>query len=298
VNNLGLVVGATHAEALARERRIAPELWILVPGVGAQGGDLHAVLQAGLRPDGLGLLITVSRSISRSANPGEVAEEMRQQINSYKNNEPQNSPVYTATQASARIAQLADELLQAGCIKFGEFKLKSGLFSPIYIDLRLLVSFPRLLDRAAKAYITILNSLSFDRLVGLPYAALPIATAISIQTGWPVIYPRKEAKSYGTMADIEGIYREGEKVVIIDDLATTGESKFEAIEKLKQARLKVEDVVVLIDRQSGANQALANAGYKLHAVATLSQLLDYYEASQKVAPEQTRAARDFISSSA
>ena len=118
----------------------------------------------------------------------------------------------------------------------------------------------------AKAYLPILARLSFDCLAGLPYAALPIATAISIHGDWPLIYPRKEVKTYGTKAEIEGIFPAGEHVVIIDDIATTGGSKFEAIEKLSDAGLMVVDVVVLIDRQSGADHALADAGYKLHAV--------------------------------
>ncbi len=74
--NLGLVVGATHPAALARVRSLAPELWILAPGVGAQGGDLNAALTAGLRGDGLGLLVTVSRGIARAADPRAAARAM------------------------------------------------------------------------------------------------------------------------------------------------------------------------------------------------------------------------------
>ena len=84
-----------------------------------------------------------------------------------------------------------------------------------------------------------------------------------------MIYPRKEAKSYGTKAEIEGEYHAGETVVVIDDLATTGGSKFEAIEKLTGAGLVVKDVVVLVDRQSGAKESLEQAGYPLHAVLTI-----------------------------
>ena len=109
-----------------------------------------------------------------------------------------------------------------------------------------------------------------------------------------MIYPRKELKDYGTRADIEGIYHDGDKVVIIDDLATTGGSKFEAIEKLTSAGLIVQDVVVLIDRQSGAAQALQEKGCKLHAVFTLTELLDYWEASGQVPAAQIQAARDFL----
>ena len=115
------------------------------------------------------------------------------------------------------IASLADGLLAAGCVKFGEFTLKSGLKSPIYIDLRQLVSRPSLLATVAQAYLPILKRLEFSRLAGLPYAAIPIATAISLAGDTPMIYPRKEAKEYGTKAEIEGEYHAGETVVVIDD---------------------------------------------------------------------------------
>src|SRR5512142_1932865 len=99
---------------------------------------------------------------------------------------------------------LADRLLEAGCVKFGEFTLKSGLISPIYIDLRRIITFPALLEQVGAAYLPVLQTLKFDRLAGLPYAAIPIATVISLRGGYPMIYPRKEAKAYGTKAEIEG----------------------------------------------------------------------------------------------
>jgi uridine monophosphate synthetase len=101
-------------------------------------------------------------------------------------------------------------------------------------------------------------------------------------------------KEYGTKAEIEGEYHAGETVAVIDDLATTGGSKFEAIEKLTAAGLKVRDVVVLIDRQSGAKEALEQAGYRLHAVLTFTQLLDHWEMNHKVNPQKIEAARQFL----
>ena len=82
--NVGLVVGATQPQALARVRALAPDLWFLAPGVGAQGGDLEKALSAGLRADGMGMLIPVSRGISRAKDPAKVAVELRDSIESMR----------------------------------------------------------------------------------------------------------------------------------------------------------------------------------------------------------------------
>jgi uridine monophosphate synthetase len=291
-DNIGLVVGATFPEALRRVRKLAPDLWFLAPGVGAQGGDLKAALAAGLRQDGMGMLMPVSRQISRAADPRQAGMLINEQVRQVRD-ELANTKIEEQITADFP-ATLADGLLEAGCVQFGSFTLKSGLQSPIYIDLRRLASLPNLLAEAAAAYGKELEKLEFDRLAGLPYAALPIATAISLKFGWPLIYPRKEAKTYGTKAEIEGIFNSGERAAVIDDLATTGKSKFEAIDKLKSAGLVVRDVVVLIDRQSGASESLAKAGYQLHAVVTLTGLLDYWQSQAKVSPEKIQAVREFL----
>lgn len=196
--------------------------------------------------------------------------------------------------SNSLLSTLSDNLLSAGCIKFGEFTLKSGLKSPIYIDLRRIITYPKLLEQIAQAYLPILSILQFSRIAGLPYAAIPIATAISLAGNYPMIYPRKEAKTYGTKAEIEGEYHAGETVVVIDDLATTGGSKFEAIEKLTGAGLVVKDIVVLIDRQSGAKESLAQAGYSMHAVLTITQMLDYWEETGKVEKDKIEETRKFL----
>jgi uridine monophosphate synthetase len=196
-----------------------------------------------------------------------------------------------------QLQALTDGLLEAGCIKFGEFTLKSGLKSPIYIDLRQIITYPALLRQIGEAYLPLIRTLQFDRLAGLPYAAIPIATAVSLAGNYPMIYPRKEVKTYGTKAEIEGEFHAGETALIIDDLATTGGSKFEAIEKLTGAGLVVRDVVVLVDRQSGAKESLEQAGYALHAVLTISQMLDYWESTGKVPAEKIAATREFLKNS-
>ncbi len=307
-NNLGLVVGATDPAALARVREIAPDLWILAPGVGAQGGDLGAALRAGLRADGSGLVIPISRAIARAEDPAREAEALRQAINRERIG-MQQRPEQAGSAAglavglasetgraslSPSLQVLADELLGAGCIQFGEFKLRSGILSPIYIDLRLLAGRPRLLSRVAAAYIPTLERLSFDRLAAIPYAALPIAAALSLQMGIPWVYPRKGVKDYGTQQRVEGGFERGERVVILDDLATTGGSKLEAAQVLRDQGLQVQDIVVLIDREGGAGVSLAEAGLRFHAIFTLSALLDHWERTGAVASQQLSAVKDFI----
>ncbi|MBM3124543.1 MAG: orotate phosphoribosyltransferase [Chloroflexi bacterium] len=200
-------------------------------------------------------------------------------------------------QLTSSLSALTDGLLEAGCIKFGSFTLKSGLISPIYLDLRRIITFPKLLELVASAYLPVLRSLKFDRIAGLPYAAIPIATAIALQGNYAMIYPRKEAKTYGTRAEIEGEFNAGETVVVIDDLATTGGSKFEAIKKLTSAGLRVKDVVVLIDRQSGAKESLEQAGYSMHAVLTMTQMLDHWESHRRVEKEKIEETRVFLQAS-
>lgn len=300
-DNVGLVVGATQLDALEKVRKLAPDLWILAPGVGAQGASLEDALGAGLRADGKGVLVPVSRGISRAQDPHAAAQELVDRINHVRNKIIGRQPsadVHVPSALDSHLAEIADGLLDAGCVKFGKFTLKSGLISPIYIDLRLLASYPVLLEMAAGAYQRLLDSLSFTRVAAIPYAAMPIGTAVCLLGGWPMVYPRKEVKDYGTQVTVEGEFNEGELVVVIDDLATTGGSKIEAIDKLTAAGLRVEDVVVLIDRESGAQQDLAALGYRFHNVFTLSQLLDYWESAARVSPESISASREFLANAA
>ncbi len=300
--NVGLVVGATQVDALARVRAAAPELWFLAPGVGAQGGDLAAALQAGLRPDGLGMLIPVSRAISRADDPRRAAADLRDEMAGIqlvlrrKREAGSRKQENLIPISQFPFPELADALLTLGCVKFGAFTLKSGQVSPIYIDLRRLVADPKVLALVAEAFIPVLEKLQFDHLAALPYAALPIGTAVSLRGQYPMIYPRKEAKAYGTKADIEGVYQPGERAVVLDDLITTGSSKFEGIDKLTGAGLLVKDVVVLIDRSTGhARAELAERGVRLHAVFTLAELLDYWERTGQVEAGQIAEARAFLS---
>ncbi|MGQ9586333.1 MAG: orotidine-5'-phosphate decarboxylase [Anaerolineae bacterium] len=280
--NVGLVVGATYPEAVREARRLAPDLWFLLPGVGAQGGDLEAALSAGLRADGQGVLITVSRGVAQAVDPRAAAQRLRDRIQACRESLAGRPAVPRPTGGDpALILKLAD----AGAIRVGDFLLHSGRRSPIYVDLRILVSHPPLLDEVAVAYARLLVGLSFDRLAAIPYAALPIGTAVSLRIGVPLIYPRREVKDYGTARAIEGNFQKGDRAVVLDDLITTGASKLEAVNRLREAGLEVEDIVVLLDRSKNAQAELAGAGLRLRAAYTLPQVLQILVENERISGE-------------
>jgi uridine monophosphate synthetase len=264
--NVGLVVGATWPEALRAVRTLAPDAWFLIPGVGAQGGDAAAAMAAAVRTDGRGALISVSRGVALAEDHRRAALAYVEQI--------QNAPPHPEPNADPALTDFALALFDIGAIRFGEFTLASGQQSPVYIDLRLLISHPPLLARAARFYARLISGLPADRLAGVPYAALPLGTAVSLETGVPLIYPRKEPKTHGRARQIEGTFSHNDRVIVIEDLITTAGSLIKSIDALREAGLIVEHTAALIDREQGGPENLARTGVQSHTLLTLTQLLD------------------------
>lgn len=211
--------------------------------------------------------------------------------------EPNACPAVSRTSTSGGPPLNRDlivRLHEIGAVKFGSFVLKSGITSPIYLDLRLIVSFPDVLETVGDLMWEAVQDVPFDLLCGVPYTALPMATAISLKHKKPMAMRRKEAKEYGTKKSIEGVFSAGDRCLVVEDLVTSGKSVLETIEPLEEEDLVVEDVVVLIDREQGGRQRLADHGYRLHALFTLGEFLQVLEAEKRLDSETVASVRRFI----
>ena len=183
---------------------------------------------------------------------------------------------------SPKKTKIIDSLISIGAVKFGEFVLKSGILSPIYIDLRIIIGYPQLLTDIAAAIVEVVKELEYDRVAGIPYTAIPMATAFSLSSGTPMIYARKEKKTYGTGQQIEGVWEKGDRILIIDDLITDGTSKQETFSIFENAGLIADDIAVLIDREQGGRRRLKMANRRLHSMISIFEILDRIKSLNKI----------------
>jgi uridine monophosphate synthetase len=188
---------------------------------------------------------------------------------------------------------LSIALYEIGAVQFGEFKLKSGQTSSIYINLRKIISFPQILRDVEACMWEKVRSSQFDLLCGVPYTALPIAACMSLNHDVPMVMRRKEKKDYGTKQLIEGVFTPGQHCLIIEDVITTGGSIIETAADLKDAGLVIHDVVVLIDREQGGRQNLEKH-FKVHSVLTLSGIFETLLSSTIITNDERTIIEKFI----
>jgi orotate phosphoribosyltransferase len=174
------------------------------------------------------------------------------------------------------VKEFSTFLYEKKIIRFGDFTLASGKKSSYYVDLRLVPSYPHQFRKMVKylqdEIIKDIGLDKFDSLVSVPTGGLVIASALAMETVKPLIYVRSKPKDYGTSKSVEGKIQEGMKVVMIDDVATTGGSVVNGIKSLKEAKIKVEDAYVIVDRMEGANEALKEEGVTLHSIVNVIQI--------------------------
>ncbi len=185
-------------------------------------------------------------------------------------------------------------LFDIGAVKFGKFTLKSGRTAPVYVDLRILIAEPAALREAGALIATKLSALAFDRIAGIPYAGLPLGVAAALAGDFPLCYARKETKEYGTRQRIEGAPRTGERIVLIDDVITDGGAKLEAATPFRAAGLVVEDVLVLVDREQGGADLLAEHGLRLHACFTLREILTALRDAERIDSDVYERTMDYL----
>lgn len=201
---------------------------------------------------------------------------------------------------------LARTLWDLGAVQFGDFTLGRTTFhSPIYINLRLLISRPRALRRAARLMHDEVRNLQsmrrphvapFNRVAGIPFGGLHLATAFSLSSNVPMVYihPAKERDTSAPF--LEGIYNRGETVLLLDDLVASGGNVIETAGSLGLSGLKVRNIVVLLDRQEGARERLKANGYNLISILGLESLLNYLMASGKIDEDWYRKSIDYMNS--
>ena len=186
------------------------------------------------------------------------------------------------------------ECYQLGIIKFGRFTLKSGIESPFYVDLRPLASDPKILKKLANYLLEMLPLDNFDLICGVPYAALPMATAMSLESYLPLIIKRKEAKQHGTKKMIEGIFTKGQNCLLVEDVITSGKSLLETIPEIESEGILVSDIVVVLDRQQGGKELLENKGFRVHTLFTISEVCTILSEEGLLDDEEIARINEFL----
>ena len=167
--------------------------------------------------------------------------------------------------------QIKHKIIELGCFKQGNFILKSGRFSNYYMDLRPLISYPNLMSGISSLIYNYINMFNNIRVCGLPYAGMPYANTLSILHNIPLLILRKEPKLYGTKNMIEGLYKYGDELVIVDDILTTGSSIIESLEHFNA--FKIKKVIVLVDRMEGGRAKLKELGLDVVSIFTIEDFI-------------------------
>ncbi len=199
------------------------------------------------------------------------------------------------------VKEFATFLLENEIIRFGDFTLSSGKKSSYYVDLRLVSSFPHQFRKVIKNLQDLISEEigmeKFDTLASVPTGGLVIASALAIETVKPLIYVRTKPKEHGTSRSIEGKIHPGMKVLMVDDVATTGGSVVNSIKLLKETGVVVKDAYVIINRLEGAEENLQSEGVKMHQLTDILEITNYLHNANLVSNEvlkkiQTQVAQN------
>jgi len=317
--SLGLVVGATDAVALAKARKAAGEgVWILAPGVGAQGGDLEDACSAGLNEKGTAMLIPVSRGISRASDPGAAAKQLMENINQVRAKLQSKSIDGEVSTIEPYQKEFLEFSLAEGVLKFGSFVLKSGRTSPYFFNAGLFATGAALF-KLGKAYASAIMASShlvdenggvkFDVMFGPAYKGIPLGAVVSaalysnygINVGYA--YNRKEAKDHGEGGTLVGAsMADGKRVLVIDDVITAGTAIRESYDMLQKIGANMIGVVIALDRSekrsledpvSAVQAVQRDLSVSVVSIVSLPQLQTFLEKSPSYGEEVLKSVRDY-----
>lgn len=195
--------------------------------------------------------------------------------------------------------KVAGALYRSGCLKFGTFRIKSGALSPYYIDLACLLSSPKelcsIVEIAADTIGKIMVSDRIDKLASIELKGALILPSIACKVNLPCVVVRKEEKAYGVTGRIAGAeVAQGENVLFFDDVASEGLSKLEGIKPLEELGAHVKHLIVVVDREQGGRENLEKLGYKVHALAKISEIVDSLYLSKSISKEQADAVLGYV----
>ncbi|CBK24802.2 uncharacterized protein [Blastocystis hominis] len=289
----GVVVGATDGTALRNVRALCPDIWILAPGVGAQGGDLDDVIRAAIRDDGKGIIVPISRGISRAEDPRATAIRYRDQINESIQRVLAERAAAPKPQLSSTQKQFIEAAIRASVLRFGEFKLKSGRMSPYFFNMGNFKSGQDMLDVAESYARTILERApEFDVIFGPAYKGIPLAAAVAAALAAhgrnvEFAYNRKEAKDHGEGGCIVGSALKDKRVLVIDDVITAGTATRESVGIIEKEGGKVVGLVIALNRQEKGNDSDLSAvqqiekdyNFPVVSIVDLNSLINYLNQS-------------------
>lgn len=196
-------------------------------------------------------------------------------------------------------SEVAGALYDSGCLKFGTFRLKSGVLSPYYIDLASVLSSPKdlckLADIASQRVKQIAAKDRIDKLATIELKGALILPSIACRTNMPCVIVRKETKSYGATGRTAGSdIAKGERILFFDDVVTEGLSKVEGIKPLQELGAIVEHILVIVDREQHGKEKLEKLGFKVHALAKVTELAQTLVKDSKISKEQGEAVLNYV----
>jgi uridine monophosphate synthetase len=197
--------------------------------------------------------------------------------------------------------QVATALFRSGCLRFGSFRIKSGALSPYYIDLASLLSSPKDLCHIADAAVVRIRKLMsterIDKLASIELKGALILPSIACQLNLPCIVVRKAEKTYGMTGRVVGAeVVKGNSVLFFDDVVSEGLSKLEGMKPLEELGAHVKNVLVVVDREQGGRENLERLGYRVHALAKVSELARCLLSSGDISNDQAEIVLDYIAS--